>query len=250
MNPDVIVAGGGPAGAAAACHLASGGARVVVIERDSGPCHKVCGEFVSVETQGYLADLGIDVSGLGAVPIDRLRFVHGGETGVVDLPFRGVGLTRRRMDAALLRAAQDHGAQVRRGAAVRAIVKVGPDLAVTAGDGSLTASRVLLATGKHDVRGLNRPPGDPADLIGFKTYFTLERAQREALDGHIDVVMFAGGYAGLQLVETGLANLCLVVGASLYQLLLEGAGTATAGPGSQEHPHDHLHAGGDGEAGH
>lgn len=219
MNPDVIVAGGGPAGAAAACHLAGGGARVLVIERDPEPRHKVCGEFLSIETQDYLADLGIDACRLGAAPIERLRFVHGEETGVVDLPFRGVGLTRRRMDAALLRAAQDHGAQVRRGAAVRAIVPAGPDLAVPVGDACLTAPRVLLATGKHDVRGLGRPPGDPGDLIGFKTYFTLERAQREALDGHIEVVMFAGGYAGLQLVENGLANLCLVVSASFHSRL-------------------------------
>ena len=48
-------------------------------------------------------------------------------------------------------------------------------------------------------------------MVGFKSYFRLSAAARAALEGFVEVVLFEGGYAGLQLVEGGLANFCLLV---------------------------------------
>src|ERR1700678_2307690 len=53
---DVIVVGGGPAGAAAAARLAGRGFRTVLIDRASFPRDKVCGDFVGPTA---LADLGV-----------------------------------------------------------------------------------------------------------------------------------------------------------------------------------------------
>ncbi|MGH6789180.1 MAG: FAD-dependent monooxygenase, partial [Pseudolabrys sp.] len=57
---ETAIVGGGPAGAAAACGLAALGRDVVLIERSDAPHHKVCGEFLSVETQAQLSRFGID----------------------------------------------------------------------------------------------------------------------------------------------------------------------------------------------
>ena len=50
MNPaydaDVVIAGAGPAGAAAACHLTRLGASVILLDRAAFPRDKVCGDFV------------------------------------------------------------------------------------------------------------------------------------------------------------------------------------------------------------
>jgi flavin-dependent dehydrogenase len=54
------------------------------------------------------------------------------------------------------------------------------------------------------------------DFIAFKTYFALTVSQRAALDGVVEIVLFAGGYAGMQLVEGGRANLCLLVTRSRF----------------------------------
>ncbi len=48
-------------------------------------------------------------------------------------------------------------------------------------------------------------------MVGFKAYFELDPVQRRELEGAVEIVMFDGGYAGLQLVEDGRANLCLLV---------------------------------------
>ena len=62
------------------------------------------------------------------------------------------------------------------------------------------------------LRGLRRTSGaGAADLVGFKNYFAVSPAQAAALDGHVEVILFAGGYAGLQMVEGRVANLCLLV---------------------------------------
>jgi flavin-dependent dehydrogenase len=209
--PEVVVVGGGPAGASAAAHLARAGRPVLLLERGDRPAHKICGEFLSVEAQGYLAALGIDPRALGGATIDRVRLVHRAELAETRLPFEGVGLTRRAMDEALLARAAAAGAEVRRGAHATALRREGAGLVVeTDRAGPLRAGTLLLATGKHDVRGARRP-AEPSDLVGFKTYFALDPRQRAELEGAIEVILFAGGYAGLQMVEDGAANLCLLV---------------------------------------
>lgn len=208
MTDDLVIVGGGPAGSTAAWALARAGRAVRLFERDAGPRHKICGEFVSIEAQAVLHEMGIDPVALGAPTIGRLRLVHDRRVAETALPFRAVGLTRRAMDAAMLVNAEAAGARVERGVAVREID--GMKLRLPGGD--LEAGQLILASGKHDVRGARRVSrGTVDELVGFKSYFELAGPQRTALADHIEVMLFAGGYAGLQLVEDGLANLCLLV---------------------------------------
>lgn len=213
MSKPIVIVGGGPAGSAAACLLARAGNAPLLIEREAEPRHKICGEFLSVEAQHILAGLGIDPLRLGGEPINRLRLVHGRSIAEANLPFRAVGLTRRALDAALLGRAATFGAQIIRGQTVRSISHVDGRWRLDAGAlGALAADALLLATGKHDVRSVKRNPvGTVDDLIGFKCYFRLAASQQAALADHIEVMLFADGYAGLQLVEGDLANLCLLV---------------------------------------
>ena len=210
----LVIIGGGLAGAAAALLLAKAGLPPLLLERERGPAHKVCGEFLSWEAQAHLRALGLDVRDHGAAPISRLRVANGSRVAEAPLPFEAAGLTRLALDAALLARAEVEGARVRRGAAVRAVAPDrGSDLRLDLPGGErIEAGRVLLASGKHDVPGVRRPPpGRADDLLGFKTYLLLEEGQARALSGHIDIALFDGGYAGLQPVEGGLANLCLLV---------------------------------------
>ncbi|MDO9489604.1 MAG: FAD-dependent monooxygenase, partial [Sphingomonadaceae bacterium] len=97
-----IIVGGGPAGATAAWQLATAGEAVRLLERDTAPRDRICGEFVSVEAQEVLRQMGIDPAALGAPAIDRLRLVSGERVAESALPFRAYGLTRKTMDAAML----------------------------------------------------------------------------------------------------------------------------------------------------
>ncbi|HTI67965.1 MAG TPA: FAD-dependent monooxygenase [Caulobacteraceae bacterium] len=211
MGPALVI-GGGPAGAGLAIRLAQAGRAVVVLEREAGPHDKVCGEFLSYEVAGSLHRLGLDPVALGAVAVDKVAVCSGARRAVAALPFAALSLSRRAMDEALLTRAAAVGAEVRRGVRVTGLEPDGPGWRALADDGAtFAATEVFLATGKHDLRGWKRPPGRQSDLIGFKTHLRLAPAMAAALDRAVELHLFPGGYAGLELVEGGRANLCLVV---------------------------------------
>ncbi len=220
---NAIIIGGGPSGAALAIHLARNGRMVQLIEQSAAAHHKVCGEFLSHEAIACLNRLGIDPISLGAVPIRGVRLAARRRIATCDLPFPALSLTRRALDQALLSLAASSGATVVRGHRVNALIV---DALTCAGKGwcaqlsngeSRSAPAVFLATGKHDLAGHRRPPGKQNDLIAFKMYFRLAPAQQRALEDWVELYLFPGGYAGLQLAEHGQANLCFVINRKLLR---------------------------------
>jgi flavin-dependent dehydrogenase len=216
--PEIVVVGGGLAGTSAACLLARAGRPVRLIERNAEAQHKVCGEFLSIEAQSYLARLGIDLDRLGASSISSVRLVCNRTIAETTLPFPARGLSRKSLDEALLGAAASSGAGIERGAPARSIAPDGANWRVDRGGGDpLHARALFLATGKHDIRGGKRSTaGCRDDLIGFKMHFILAPSEQAALDGAVEIALFPGGYAGLQMIEGGVANLCLLVSRTCF----------------------------------
>ncbi len=229
---DAIILGGGPAGSAAAIDLALAGRRVALVERSVAAHDKVCGDFLSTEALSSLNNLGLNLSalpsGASAVPIHNVRLAGSLGVSSATLPFAAQSLTRRALDEALLQHASAANALVLRGHCAESLHRTdglwrvaitGPSYAYT-----LTAPHILLATGKHDLRGLPRPrPGPPAnsfagvilgthaDLVGLKMYLRLAPAQLAELSDTIELFLIPGGYGGLSLVEDNAANLCFVI---------------------------------------
>lgn len=209
-----LIAGGGPAGAAAAILLARAGAMPLLVERSREPQDIVCGGFLAADALAMLDRLGVDAAALGARAIRRVRLITGERIAAAELPFRAVGLSRRTLDAALLQHAQAHGAGIERGIIIRRI-DPGPPCLHLSDDTVIGADALFLATGKHDVRGLARPTlphGDPA--VGLRIRLTPSPALAATLADTIELHLFARGYAGLLLQEDGSVNLCLSVGQS------------------------------------
>jgi len=207
-----LIIGGGLAGAAAGIDLARAGHAPLLLERETGPHDKICGEFLSGEAVAALAGLGVDARRLGAVPITRVEINAGHRQAAAALPFPALSLSRRVLDEAMLDRAAAIGVAVQRGVSVRGL----GDGAAQTTVGDIAATALLLATGKHDVRGHPRPDGP--DEIGFKMYFR-DPALSRRLAGTVAVTFFDGGYAGLQPVEGGRLNLCLLVDGAHYREL-------------------------------
>lgn len=210
--PDTLIIGGGLAGCAAAIDLAKAGHAPLLLEREREPHDKICGEFLSGEAVAALLALGVDPRDHGAVPIGRVQINAGRRSITARLPFPALSLTRRVLDEALLARAVTAGASVQRGVAVRGLSATGAQTT----EGEIGASAVLIASGKHDIRGVSRPQGP--DQIGFKMYLRSPSLGR-ALAGTVAVTFFEGGYAGLQPVEGGRLNLCLLIDGAQYRAL-------------------------------
>jgi flavin-dependent dehydrogenase len=197
---DAIAVGGGLAGTAFALELVRTGANVTILERTSGPHHKVCGDFLSGEAKTLLRHLGIDPHALGGTAIRTLSLADRTSEARAPLPFEAVGLSRCRLDEALLEAAAARGVTVIRGITVEGIDDNGSGVIVRTSNGLHRAKAAALASGKHNIRGIARPLGP---MVGFKIHLTPTPAGRASLDGLVRLVAFRGGYAGLCLVEDG-----------------------------------------------
>jgi flavin-dependent dehydrogenase len=207
---ETIVVGGGPAGAAAACALAAGGRGVVLLERSAAAHHKVCGEFLSVETQHVLCELGIDPVSHGAVPIDEVT-IHVGRRHVsARLPFRALSLSRHRLDQALLARAEQAGARIHRGVAVQAVAHDGGHWEVRCNNGEPLRSRhLIVATGKQGLRGIS--DSRDGSLVGLKMHLRLPVSVCRNLERRVALFMLDRCYVGLEAIEDGKTNLCLVM---------------------------------------
>jgi geranylgeranyl reductase family protein len=148
---DVAVIGAGPAGLAAASAAAAAGARTVVLERAEHPRYKTCGG-------GLIGASRAAASGLIAVPArDEVRSatitLRGGQefTRSDREPLLAM-VVRDEFDAALLKRAQENGAEIRQRAQVRGIDQADGRAAVRLADGSqVTARTVIGADGSSGI---------------------------------------------------------------------------------------------------
>lgn len=203
---DPLILGGGPAGSAAAITLAAGGSRPLLLERQTETGDAICGGFLSWHSLAVLARLGLE--DLRGAPVTRLRLISRHVAAEAALPRPALGISRRQLDHALLGRAEHQGAEVMRGVSVREAQ--GRSLRLADGS-SIEAATVLLATGKHDLRGLARPRRDADPALGLRVRLGPAAALKRLVDDAIELHLFDRGYAGLVLQEDGTGNLCLAV---------------------------------------
>jgi menaquinone-9 beta-reductase len=111
-NPsyDVAIVGGGLAGLAASIEIARAGYKVVLFEKERYPFHKVCGEYVSMESWEYLRSLGLPLEQLNLPLVKKfLLSAPSGKTFETKLPLGGFGISRWLMDSSLAVVAKSAG---------------------------------------------------------------------------------------------------------------------------------------------
>jgi len=110
---DVIIIGGGLAGLTSAIHLTKFGFKIILIEKNEYPRHKVCGEYISNEVLPYFKGLDIEISDLKPSIITKIAFsTSAGTTISSDLPLGGFGISRYELDYYLSQKAIQKGCQI------------------------------------------------------------------------------------------------------------------------------------------
>src|SRR5450759_3527348 len=92
---EVLVAGAGPAGLAAAIAARQAGFEVAVVDCARPPIDKACGEGIMPDGLAALSALGVDVDERQVAPFRGIRFVNGAHTVEASFP-GGVGFGIRR----------------------------------------------------------------------------------------------------------------------------------------------------------
>jgi flavin-dependent dehydrogenase len=215
---DVAIAGGGPAGAACATFCAEAGLRTLVLEKSVFPRDKVCGDCVNPGCWPVFEELGVarEVLASPHVPVLRVAFIGGNDRRIA-FPLDGgepgeIALTRRILDAILLRRCAQAGAEVFQEAAVRGLSRDAAGLwRIEAGDRSFTASRLVAADGRNSTvaRLLGAAPPARRDRVGLQAHVPTPAGPADPRLG-IELHLLPEGYCGVAPVGGGVTNFCLV----------------------------------------
>jgi geranylgeranyl reductase family protein len=193
---DVLVAGAGPAGSAAAIHLARGGARVLLADRARFPRDKPCGGGLTGRALRYLP---CDVSPVVEHVVDRL---------VLRVGYRGriaresnepliLMTQRRRLDAFLAQQAAVEGTDFRDGARVEELTLEADHVTALVGGSRVSASYVVGADGANGVVARTAELGDGivhgVALEGNARWTALDPAPYDQT-AWVELGVVAGGY--------------------------------------------------------
>ena len=204
---DVVIVGGGLAGLTSAIDLSKNGLRVLLVEKDNYPKHKVCGEYVSNEVLPYLNRLGVNFETTPPDEIHRLQLSdRKGRLVEIKLPLGGFGISRYAFDHLLFKKAKANGVDFVFETVTdvefiddRFIIKTAQQTFMS-----------ILAIGSFGKRS-NLDKKMDRSFITQKTPWIGIKAHYTSIDfpeGLVQLHNFEGGYCGLSKTETGSVNFC------------------------------------------
>ncbi len=230
-DADVIIVGGGPAGASTAFALARAGVKVLIIDRERFPRDKPCAEYLSPQASRVLSDMGVlaEVESRGPAHLAgmvvrapsgrQLRGDFAAPHGFRGFRDRGLAIRRRVLDAILLDAARRAGADVMEQTRVTDVRRDdrgrvrGVTVSLEAGTRELEAPLLIGADGLRSIVGRR------LGLIRSGRF-----PRRVALVSHWRGIADLGdygemhvernGYMGLAPVDDGLVNVAIVIPSS------------------------------------
>lgn len=210
MKYDVAIIGGGLAGLALANDLAMRGRKVVVFEKGNYPRHKVCGEYISMESHSYLLKL-CPVFNSMKLPVIKefLLTTTGGSEFKTELDLGGFGISRYVLENLLYTKALEAGVNVVVNSKVSAVVRSGVEQGlIKTATGDFNATLICNSTGRKsnfEVKSVDRQQAG-INYVGVKYHVKTERDSAQ-----IGIHNFPGGYCGISEIEDGKSCLCYIV---------------------------------------
>lgn len=213
---DAAIIGGGLAGLSAAILLAKNDWKVILFEKEHYPFHKVCGEYISLESYDFLISLGLPLPKKELPVIRRLTVsAPSGTSFSQKLPLGGFGISRFAIDDELSRIAVKEGVTLRQGVKVTGVAFENDLFTIATDEIEVTARAACGAFGKRsnlDVKW-NRDfvqlrPNALNNYIAVKYHVEMNHPRHL-----IALHNFKNGYCGISPVEQDKTCICYLTSA-------------------------------------
>ncbi len=205
------VIGGGLAGLSLSLLLSKAGYKTILFEKENYPFHKVCGEYISLESWNFMERLGVPLSHL-KLPIIKKLIVSSpnGNSIHTKLDLGGFGISRFFLDNKLKEIAIENGVTVFEETKVTEVNFSNDQFFVKYNRGEIVSKIVAASFGKRsnlDVKWnrdfIKQKPGKLNNFIGVKYHVKADLpADTIALHN------FKNGYCGISKVENDEYCLC------------------------------------------
>lgn len=214
---DVAVIGGGLAGLSAAILLSKKGYRVVLFEKEKYPFHKVCGEYISLESWEFLLSLGLHLDEWELPVITQLSVTSPDGTELKQqLPLGGFGVSRFKIDYELMNVARQNNVELHEETRVQEIKFHNDTFTIITDRGECSSLVCCVAAGKRsnlDVKWKRKftqqKPNPLNHYIGVKYHAVLEHPR-----SLISLHNFSNGYCGISPIEENNVCVCYLTTAS------------------------------------
>lgn len=216
LEYDIIIVGGGLAGLCNAIHLSKFDKKVLLIEKNSYPKHKVCGEYISNEVLPYLEFLNINPFDFGAVKIDDFQLsTTKNKVIAAKLPLGGFGISRYTLDFELYKKAKENGVAILQDQVINVNFKKDVFTVETKENNSFTSKICIGAFGKRSLLDIKLE----RDFIKKKSPYLGVKIHVKGNFPKNKVALhnFKGGYCGVSKVENDIINLCYITNFSSFK---------------------------------
>ncbi len=212
---DCAIIGGGVSGLCLSIQLAMAGHSVVLFEKNEYPIHKVCGEYISMESWDFLVRLGLPLGEMNLPVIDQLGISSA--SGFMlnhTLKMGGFGISRYTLDETLSQIAREKGVMLLTNCRVSGLVDLPAGLhSIQTSKGEYTSRVVCGSFGKYTPAFLQdihaKKKADYTNYIGVKYHIKTDLAHNR-----IELHNFENGYCGISKVDQGWYCLCYLTTAA------------------------------------
>ena len=208
---DVILIGGGLAGLSLSILLAQKKYSILVIEKKNYPYHKVCGEYISMESWDFICRLGIPLASLNLPIIKHFEMSsRSGKSLQEELDLGGFGISRFSLDKLLADKAKSLGVEILERTSCTRYESKDELFHVITNKGSFTSKIVSASFGRHAFGNFNKASPMAENWVGIKYHI-----QYPFPEDKIALHTFKQGYCGISKVDQNRYCLCYLVKASL-----------------------------------
>lgn len=217
---DLAIVGGGLAGLALSIQVANAGFKVILFEKEKYPFHRVCGEYISLESEDFLQHLGVDLQKMNASKITELFIsANNGSSIQQHLLLGGFGISRYKLDNTLAQLAINAGVYLMENTRVEEIRFTNDSFNITSNHATYNAKITVATFGKRsnlDIKWnrdfVKAKKNKHNNYVGIK-YHVRGRFPVDTIELH----NFKNGYCGLVKVEDNQYCLCYLTVASNLQ---------------------------------